>query len=50
MDSELEVAVSNDRVTSWYRGMFLEVDWFVAKSFNWWGYKFIQRGELDNWI
>ena len=50
IDSKLELAILNDRVVSWYRGMFVEVELFVGKSFNWWGYKLILRGEMHNWI
>ena len=49
-DSKSVQAVPNDRVLSKYWGMFVEVDLFVGKSFNWWGYKIILGGEMDNWI
>ena len=49
MDSESVQAVSKNGVLSGYWGMFVEVDLFVGKSFNWWGYKIILAGEMDNW-
>ena len=49
-DSKLELAVSHDRVVSGYWGMFVEVDLFVGKSFNQWGYKIILGGEMNDWI
>ena len=49
-DTESELAVSNDTDVSGYWRMFVEVDLFVGKSFNWWGYKIILGGEMDSWI
>ena len=47
-DSELELALSNDRVVSGYWGMLVEVDLFVGISFNQWGYKIILGGEMND--
>ena len=49
-DSDLELAVSNARAASGYWEKFVEVDLFVGKSFNWWEYKIILGGDMDNWI
>ena len=49
-DCESELAISNDRVVCWYWGMFVEVELFVGKSFNWWGYEIILGEDMDNWI
>ena len=37
MDSKLHLPLSNNRVVSGYCRMFVEVDLFFGKSFNWWG-------------